>query len=187
MLVAQLSPTLCDPLDCSPPGSSVRGIPQARILEWVSMPSSRGCSWPREWKKVSCIIGGFFTVWATREAPLKELPRDSFKTTLQEKTASNRFPGSPNKSHFEHLTAIAKWPLNQFTLPLTVTLFHHTLASTGHYTILNVSQSDSWTKEGPGCFLDSWLYSIDLSGHPYLSPFLSHDCFFSWASHVAQW
>ena len=120
MLVDQLSPTLCDPLDCSPPGSSVRGIPQARILEWVSMPSSRGSSWPREWKKVSCIIGGFFTVWATREAPLKELPRDSFKTTLQEKTASNRFPGSPKKSHFEHLTAIAKWPLNQFTLPLTV-------------------------------------------------------------------
>ena len=37
----QLYPTLCNPMDCSPPGSSVRGIPQARILEWVAMPSSR--------------------------------------------------------------------------------------------------------------------------------------------------
>ena len=41
-LVAQSCPTLCDPTDCSPPGSSVHGILQARILEWVAMPSSRG-------------------------------------------------------------------------------------------------------------------------------------------------
>ena len=40
----QSCPTLCDPMDCSPPGSSVRGILQARILEWVAMPSSRGFS-----------------------------------------------------------------------------------------------------------------------------------------------
>ena len=40
----QLCPILCDPMDCSPPGSSVRGILQARILEWVAMPSSRGSS-----------------------------------------------------------------------------------------------------------------------------------------------
>ena len=39
--VAQSCPTLCDPMDCSAPGSSVHGIPQARILEWVAMPSSR--------------------------------------------------------------------------------------------------------------------------------------------------
>ena len=47
--------TLCDPMDCSPPGSSVHGIPQARILEWVAIPSSRGCSWPGDWTWVSCI------------------------------------------------------------------------------------------------------------------------------------
>ena len=41
-LVAQLCPTLCDPMDCSPPGSSVHGILQARILDWVAIPSSRG-------------------------------------------------------------------------------------------------------------------------------------------------
>ena len=42
VLVAQLCPTLCDPMDCSPPGSFIHGILQARILEWVAMPSSRG-------------------------------------------------------------------------------------------------------------------------------------------------
>ena len=40
--VAQLCPALCDPMDCSPPGSSVHGISQARILEWAAMPFSRG-------------------------------------------------------------------------------------------------------------------------------------------------
>ena len=42
VLVAQSCPTLCDPIDCSPPGSSVHGIPQARILEWLPFPSPGG-------------------------------------------------------------------------------------------------------------------------------------------------
>ena len=53
-----LCPTLSYPMDCSPPGSSVSGILQARIPEWVSMPSSRESSWPRDWTcffYVSCI------------------------------------------------------------------------------------------------------------------------------------
>ena len=62
--------TLCDPLGCSPPGSSVHGILQARRLEWVAMPSSRGSSRHKDWIQVSCIAGRFFfTIWATREAP----------------------------------------------------------------------------------------------------------------------
>ena len=55
---------LCDPMDHSPSDSSVYGIPQARILEWVAMPSSRGSSWPRNWIHISydfCIAGRFFT------------------------------------------------------------------------------------------------------------------------------
>ena len=68
MLGAQLCPTLCDAVDCSPPGFSVHGILQARILEWVATPSSRGSSWPRNQTQVSCIAGRFFTVWANREA-----------------------------------------------------------------------------------------------------------------------
>ena len=45
-----------DPMDCSPPGSSVHGISQARIMEWVAMPLSRVSSWPRGWTWVSCIF-----------------------------------------------------------------------------------------------------------------------------------
>ena len=65
LLVAQLYPTLCDPVDRSPPGSSVHGILQARILEWIAIPFSRGTSWPRGQTLVSCIAGRFFTIWAT--------------------------------------------------------------------------------------------------------------------------
>ena len=54
MSVAQLCLTLCDPMDRSPPGSSVHGILQARILEWVAIPSSRGSSQPRDRTCVSC-------------------------------------------------------------------------------------------------------------------------------------
>ena len=58
----------CDPMDCSPPGSSVHGIFQARILEWIAISFSRGSSKPRNWTQVSCITGRFFTNWAIREA-----------------------------------------------------------------------------------------------------------------------
>ena len=54
-------------MDSSLPGSCVHGILQARILEWVAMPSSRESSQPRDRNLVSHIAGGFFIVWATRE------------------------------------------------------------------------------------------------------------------------
>ena len=69
MLFAQLCLTLCDPIDCSLPGPSVHGILQARILEWVAIPFSRGSPQPRGQTRVSCIAGGFFIIWAIREAP----------------------------------------------------------------------------------------------------------------------
>ena len=59
--VAQSCLTLCDPMYCSPPGFSVHGILQARILEWVAMPSSWVSSQPRDQTQVSHIAGGFFT------------------------------------------------------------------------------------------------------------------------------
>ena len=65
--VSQSRLTLCNSLGCSPPGSSVHGILQARRLEWVAMPSSRGSSQLRDWTWVSRIAGRFFTSWATRE------------------------------------------------------------------------------------------------------------------------
>ena len=61
---------LCDTMDCSPPGSSVHGIPQARILEWVAVSFSRGSSWPRDWPTslVSPTLAGrFFTTSTTWE------------------------------------------------------------------------------------------------------------------------
>ena len=58
---------VCDPMDCSPPGSSAHEILQARILEWVAISFSRGSSQPRDQTRVSCIAGGFFTDWGTRE------------------------------------------------------------------------------------------------------------------------
>ena len=61
-LVAEYCLTLCDPMDCSPPGSSVHGILQARILEWVAIPFSWGSSQLRDQMQVSCIAGGFCTV-----------------------------------------------------------------------------------------------------------------------------
>ena len=110
-LGAQSCPTLCDPVDCSPPGSSVHGDSPAkntglgchallqgifptqglnpdllqcrqilywlshqgssRILEWVAYPFSKGSSPPRNWTRVSCIAGRFFTSWATRETPMR--------------------------------------------------------------------------------------------------------------------
>ena len=69
LLCVQLYPTLCNPMDYSLPGSSVPWISQARILEWVAMPSSlQGGFQPRDRTCVSCIAGGLFTNWATREA-----------------------------------------------------------------------------------------------------------------------
>ena len=56
-----LQSTLCNLVDCSPPGSSVHGILQVRIPEWVAIPFSRGYSWPRDRTCVSCIAGKFFT------------------------------------------------------------------------------------------------------------------------------
>ena len=68
VLVSQSCLALCDLVDCTPPGSSVHTILQARILEWVAISYSRGSSWPRNWTQVSCFVGSLFTIWSTREA-----------------------------------------------------------------------------------------------------------------------
>ena len=68
--VAQSCLTLCDPM-CSLSGSSVHGIFQARVLEWVAISFPRGSSRPRNRTWLSCIAGRRFTVWATREAGTK--------------------------------------------------------------------------------------------------------------------
>ena len=67
-VLAQSCLTVCDPMDCSPPGSSVHGIIQAKLPAWVATSFSRWSSQPRDQTWVSWIAGSFFTVWATREA-----------------------------------------------------------------------------------------------------------------------
>ena len=69
--VAQWCLTLCDPVDCSLPGSSNHGIFQARILEWVAISFSRRSSLPRNWTQVFHIVGRRFSVWATRTPELE--------------------------------------------------------------------------------------------------------------------
>ena len=66
--VPQSCPTLCNPVDCSLPGSSLHGILQARILKWVAISFSRLSSWPRDRTQVSHVAGRRFNLWVTREA-----------------------------------------------------------------------------------------------------------------------
>ena len=69
-LVTKLCPTLLQAHGLySPPGSSVHGILQARVLEWVAVFFSKGSSWPRDQTQVLCITGRFFIDWATRGSP----------------------------------------------------------------------------------------------------------------------
>ena len=68
VLDTQWCPALCDPMDWGPPGFSACGILQARILEWVAVPFSRGSSQPRDWTQVFCVAGRLFTIWTNRVA-----------------------------------------------------------------------------------------------------------------------
>ena len=83
VLVTQSCLTLCNPMDCSSPRSSVHGILQARILEWVAIPFSRGSSRPRDQTWASCIADRFFTIWATRgnfqTNPLEQMVKRSYR------------------------------------------------------------------------------------------------------------
>ena len=103
--VAQSCLTLCDPMDCSLPGSSIHGIFQTRVLEWVAISFSRGSSQPRDRTVVSCIAGRLFTIWATREA-----------TKLE-----NTMPNGRNQTqrpliiwlHLYEISKLPRWPSNK--------------------------------------------------------------------------
>ena len=80
--VAQSCPTLCDPMYCSLPGSSLHGILQARVLEWVAIFFSRVSSRPRDRTQVSSIPGRCFNLWATREAHMPGTDGNSCHSTM---------------------------------------------------------------------------------------------------------
>ena len=69
-LVVKISLTLSNSMDCIKPGSSVHGISQARVLEWLAISFSRRSSWPRDQTHVSCTGRQILCCWGTREAPL---------------------------------------------------------------------------------------------------------------------
>ena len=74
---AQSCLTLCDPMDCSLPGSSIHRIFQARILEWVAISFSRGSSRPSDQTWVSCTAGRFFTKWVISQCKIKSLKKET--------------------------------------------------------------------------------------------------------------
>ena len=78
-LVTKSCQTLCDPMDCSLPGSYVHGISHARILEWVAISFSRVSPQPKLWTQVSYIAGKFCTIWATREALINFIHNNNFR------------------------------------------------------------------------------------------------------------
>ena len=79
-LVTQSCPTLRDPVDCSLPGSSVHGDSPGKNTGKVAMPSSMGSSQPRDQIQLSHIVGGFFTVWTTRETYAKRGRKEFLKS-----------------------------------------------------------------------------------------------------------
>ena len=111
MLVAQLCPTLCDPMDCNPPGSTVHGIFQARILEWVSISSSRGSSPPRDRTCISCIACGFFTIWAIRDTGVEWSSSPQAGQAVQSVAKRRRLMSDP------HGTARARGTPRQLSHP----------------------------------------------------------------------
>ena len=75
--VTQLCLTHCDPMDCSPPGSSIHGILQARILEWVAISFCRGSSQPNDQTRVSCIAGRLYHL--SHQGPPPQCPKSTTK------------------------------------------------------------------------------------------------------------
>ena len=99
--------TLCNPMGCSLPGSSVHGFLQARLLEWVAIPFSTGSAPPRDQTQISCIAGGFFTVWATREA----LKVSQYLLTNHYKGSNGNFTRERHGKH--HLYQLSKVTITQ--------------------------------------------------------------------------
>jgi len=107
-----LVPDSLQPMDCSPPGSSIHGIFQARILEWFAISFSRKISPPRDWTQVSCTAGKFSTNWATTEAPhlYVELGKKSLRG-VESKSIYLKLWGSKSGKTIvkEHKVSVIRW------------------------------------------------------------------------------
>ena len=113
--VVQSCPTVPNSMNCSPPGSSVHGILQARILEWVAMPSSRGSPQPRDWTHIFDTAGRFFTNWAT----LWECHMDFGKLRKKKRERENCFFSSVQPLSHVRLFAAPWTAAHQASLSIT--------------------------------------------------------------------
>ena len=114
--ITQLCLTLCDLMDCSPPGSSVHGIFPARILEWVAIPFSRGSSWPRDGTRIShisCIAGRFFTIYLSHQGR-ETFSGRHFQQMLCKSDRKDQIRRRLNPTHWSWFTSLF--------LPLLLTL-----------------------------------------------------------------
>ena len=160
--VAQSRPTLCNPIDYK-----VHGILQARILQWVAFPFSRLSSQPRDWTQVSCIAGGFFTSWATREA--REHWRVAYPSPVDLPNPGIE-PGSPALQVDSLLTELWKKPINGVQFSCSVVSDSSRPHGLQH-------ASPPCTSPTPGVYSNSCLSSRWC--HPTISP-----CVIPFSSHL---
>ena len=166
VLVTQLGLTLCDPVDCSPPGSSVHGILQARILEWVAISFSRGSSRHRDWIRVSYTAGKPFTQWATHMARCSMLPAEGAGDTAGQGSSWGRRVAH-QASRARPPVAVC-WSAGQSTAPRGS--LHHQPSLQGSFPLPSASRGTPGTLGGAGFWRVSpaWHPSTSLpSGEPW--------------------
>ena len=168
-------------MDCSPPGSSVPGISQVRILEWVTVSFSRGSSWPRDWTHVSCTGRQILCRWATRE-----VQKSPVETWL---IAASGIGGVPSASQMQNMRQpsclLAACPRYTILLPyVKEQLFFHELRlcclsplnpapSPGKWHCILASKFSKWVRSALSflCWFlncDSWVQTVlttSLSNH----------------------
>ena len=126
--------TLCDPMDCNQPGSSVHGISQPRILEWVAISSFRGSSQPRNWTRISYISRQVLYHWATWDALFTGKKWDQFGQKRKSGRRRQWHPTPvllPGKSHGRR-SLVGCSPWGRWELAMTERLhFHFSLSCIG--------------------------------------------------------
>ena len=144
--------TLCDPMNCSPPGASVGEVLLARLLEWVAISFSRGTFPLRDWTWVSCIAGRFFTNWATKLWICTNLGLGS-RNDIEGKNISSLILviglaiykilkyGIYHQCHFEYLQSVSNWDKCLYMLANEFLIA--TLPSTNYIPILHLNKMDT--------------------------------------------
>ena len=162
---------LWDPMDCSPPGSSAHGISQARILEWVAIPFSRGYSWLRDQTQASHIAGWFFTVWARVSGDL--YCHLTVYTIWMVYTVKWLTAVAVKRDHLVK-AALAGFPLYHYSFPFLAALFVRKSVFSAHTCSVGHCSLPHWGQllhELFGIFLHSTFISSLLAVHLFVHSF----------------